>query len=284
MSFRIYHAVALLVGMIVPSTSFTTPSPYKNLPFISSNADSSEIYHKQALLPTNHVSKFSFSIAATGSESDEASSPLTSSSGRKKRRKRKKDSDLIEKESDVVVDDDVEPKAEVEVEVEEEEYEEEFDEQSITSNRFVEVEVRDIRDVLSGSASSSSSSVDTSSSNSISSVDFSNDDGDDKMKSLLADAKRFGAARASEKGETDEEENPLGDKIRGVLETIVTIDFFVVCGFLLWFLAGIFSSSVLKNDAIQLAFNGIFETLVQPALGILMLASAASAMGKKDDE
>lgn len=283
MSFRIYHAVALLVGMIVPSTSFTTPSPYKNLPFISSNLDSSEIYHKQALLPTNHVSKFSFSIAATGSESDEASSPATSSSGRKKRRKRKKDSDLIEKESDVVVDEVVEPKAEVEVE-EEEEYEEEFDEQSITSNRFVEVEVRDIRDVLSGSASSSSSSVDTSSPNSISNVDFSNDDSDDKMKSLLADAKRFGAARASEKGETDEEENPLGDKIRGVLETIVTADFFVVCGFLLWFLAGIFSSSVLKNDAIQLAFNGIFETLVQPALGILMIASAASAMGKKDDE
>lgn len=283
MSFRIYHAVALLVGMIVPSTSFTTPSPYKNLPFISSNLDSSEIYHKQALLPTNHVSKFSFSIAATGSESDEASSPATSSSGRKKRRKRKKDSDLIEKESDVVVDEVVEPKAEVEEE-EEEEYEEEFDEQSITSNRFVEVEVRDIRDVLSGSASSSSSSVDTSSSNSISNVDFSNDDSDDKMKSLLADAKRFGAARASEKGETDEEENPLGDKIRGVLETIVTADFFVVCGFLLWFLAGIFSSSVLKNDAIQLAFNGIFETLVQPALGILMIASAASAMGKKDDE
>lgn len=283
MSFRIYHAVALLVGMIVPSTSFTTPSPYKNLPFISSNLDSSEIYHKQALLPTNHVSKFSFSIAATGSESDEASSPATSSSGRKKRRKRKKDSDLIEKESDVVVDEVVEPKAEVEEE-EEEEYEEEFDEQSITSNRFVEVEVRDIRDVLSGSASSSSSSVDTSSPNSISNVDFSNDDSDDKMKSLLADAKRFGAARASEKGETDEEENPLGDKIRGVLETIVTADFFVVCGFLLWFLAGIFSSSVLKNDAIQLAFNGIFETLVQPALGILMIASAASAMGKKDDE
>lgn len=283
MSFRIYYAVALLVGMIVPSTSFTTPSPYKNLPFISSNLDSSEIYHKQALLPTNHVSKFSFSIAATGSESDEASSPATSSSGRKKRRKRKKDSDLIEKESDVVVDEVVEPKAEVEEE-EEEEYEEEFDEQSITSNRFVEVEVRDIRDVLSGSASSSSSSVDTSSSNSISNVDFSNDDSDDKMKSLLADAKRFGAARASEKGETDEEENPLGDKIRGVLETIVTADFFVVCGFLLWFLAGIFSSSVLKNDAIQLAFNGIFETLVQPALGILMIASAASAMGKKDDE
>ena len=61
-------------------------------------------------------------------------------------------------------------------------------------------------------------------------------------------------------------------------------DFFVVCGFLVWFLAGIFASSVLDNDAIQIAFNGVFESLVQPALGILMLAALADAVSKQDDE
>jgi hypothetical protein len=66
--------------------------------------------------------------------------------------------------------------------------------------------------------------------------------------------------------------------IKEVVSTIVTIDFFVVCGLLLWFVAGIFSSYILKDDTVQIAFNGIFEAIVQPALGILMIGSAAGSL------
>jgi hypothetical protein len=69
-----------------------------------------------------------------------------------------------------------------------------------------------------------------------------------------------------------------------VLSTIVTIDFFVVCGFLLWFLAGIIGSYGFHNDAVQIAFNGQFQAWVQPALGILMIGSVASSvLSEKED-
>jgi hypothetical protein len=72
--------------------------------------------------------------------------------------------------------------------------------------------------------------------------------------------------------------------LRNILSTIVTIDFFVVCMFLVWFLSGIVIRSISGNDTIQIAFNNQFESLVQPALGILMLGSAASAIFKPDDD
>ena len=55
-----------------------------------------------------------------------------------------------------------------------------------------------------------------------------------------------------------EEGEDIKSKIRDVVSTIVTADFFVVCGFLLWFLAGIFQSNVLGDDTIQIAFNSKF--------------------------
>lgn len=103
------------------------------------------------------------------------------------------------------------------------------------------------------------------------------------LEGLLADAKRMRAAKGVTSGSSDA---GTGDKIINLLSAVVTFDFFVVCGLLLWFLAGVFCSYVLKNDAVQIAFNGIFQPVVQPALGILMIGSAASAVlkGKQNDD
>merc|ERR1711937_1056766 len=73
-----------------------------------------------------------------------------------------------------------------------------------------------------------------------------------------------------------------GDSLRNTVSTIVTVDFFVVLLLLGWFLLGIFCSSILKNDFVQIAFNNNFNTLVQPALGILMIGSAAGAVWKEE--
>lgn len=98
---------------------------------------------------------------------------------------------------------------------------------------------------------------------------------DDSLEALLADAKRMREKEAAQSTNTDEPSIPKA--IKSVISAIVTADFFVVCALLLWFLAGIFCSYVLKDDTVQIAFNGIFEPVVQPALGILMIGSAAGA-------
>jgi hypothetical protein len=95
---------------------------------------------------------------------------------------------------------------------------------------------------------------------------------DDSMEQLLADARKM---RASTTKPVEEKEKSMSDTFFEVISTIVTIDFFVVIGLLVWFLAGIFCSSVLGNDAVQIAFNMNFERVTQPALGILMIGSVA---------
>ena len=147
---------------------------------------------------------------------------------------------------------------------------------------LVDIEIKDIQSLVS--QNSGTSSLSPSISNSMSSTvdgDISEDvDQSDSMKKLLADAKRM---RGDTVSDISSQEMGLGDSVKNIISTIVTIDFFVICGFLLWFLVGVFSSVILGNDAIQIAFNGIFQPLVQPALGILMIGALGSARTKSED-
>ena len=122
------------------------------------------------------------------------------------------------------------------------------------------------------------------------------------LEGLLADAKRMrgAAASSSDKGgngmkTAEDDDGILGwgggsggnnvvggdddltikDRIGSVISSVVTADFFVVLALLAWFLAGIFCSYILKDDTVQIAFNMRFESVVQPALGLLMVASVA---------
>jgi hypothetical protein len=110
---------------------------------------------------------------------------------------------------------------------------------------------------------------------------------DDSLKMMMADARKMQTESDTEMQEAIDNgtaESRLPNKIRGVISTIITVDFFVVCGFLLWFLVGIVVRSLTDNDAVQIAFNNQFQTLVQPAIGILMVGSAAGAVfpGEED--
>ena len=149
----------------------------------------------------------------------------------------------------------------------------------------VELTIQDIRDVVSGkSAVGDSSKQDTSerktSSYQTTTVDDNNVSFDDSLKQLLADAREM---RKDVGGGEEDGSFSIPESFRNILSMIVTIDFFVVCALLVWFLAGIFASYVLKNDDVQIAFNGIFQPVVQPALGILMIGSAAGGMYLSDD-
>jgi hypothetical protein len=115
----------------------------------------------------------------------------------------------------------------------------------------------------------------------------SNDD--DAFARLLRDAEqmRQGAA-GSDVGGSSSTSSSTGFSVpsaaKNAISTLITADFFLICAFLLWFLAGIFASAVLKDDAVQIAFNNIFQPVVQPALGVLMIGSIASAVFKGDDD
>jgi Mn2+/Fe2+ NRAMP family transporter len=100
------------------------------------------------------------------------------------------------------------------------------------------------------------------------------------MEQLLADARKMRSASKA----VEEKEKTAKDTVFEIISTIVTIDFFVVVALLVWFLAGIFCSSVLKDDTVQIAFNMNFERVTQPALGILMIGSVAGSLGKKENE
>lgn len=108
---------------------------------------------------------------------------------------------------------------------------------------------------------------------------------DDSLQQLLLDAREM-QAKSPASTDVDKSDDGVSSKIRNAISTLVTVDFFVVCLFLLWFLAGIFCSAVLKDDTVQIAFNSNFQQLVQPALGILMIAAIADAVfkQKEDDE
>ena len=83
----------------------------------------------------------------------------------------------------------------------------------------------------------------------------------DPIDQLLADARRM---RASSEGQSQTKTKGVKEIIFEVISTIVTVDFFLVLALLVWFLAGIFCSYVLKDDAVQIAFNMNFERLTQP--------------------
>lgn len=139
----------------------------------------------------------------------------------------------------------------------------------------IQMEIMDVRDIVgigsSGSPSSSSKQVapsrgfdndgdeeDDDEEDQDSRVGFtSSSSTDDSLRQLLEDAKMMqeeeGVSGTS--GGDAGQDDSVKAKIRNALSTLVTADFFVVCAFLLWFLVGIFCSSILKDDTIQIAFN-----------------------------
>jgi hypothetical protein len=199
--------------------------------------------------------------------------------------------------------------------------------QSPPAPKTVQLQIRDVRDVVSGVTPTSPQLVQDENDDEYYDDEDEDEDDDDEyeyyyedendnevivasgtkdssLEALLADAKRM-RQKEAELSDGSEEGFSIPSAIRGVISTIVTIDFFVVCALLAWFLAGIFFSYVVKDDTVQIAFNGtifflpfhygnlrflffnvchltiyfyptgIFEPVVQPALGILMIGSAA---------
>jgi len=143
-------------------------------------------------------------------------------------------------------------------------------------------------DETSAQASSNTQASSTATDKSVDMTSFSGRPADATLDQLLEDARLMTEEEKEankDKGIfSDEEGSGVKAMIGDTLSTIVTVDFFVVCGFLLWFLLGIFCSYILKDDTIQIAFNNNFETLVQPALGVLMIAAIGGNFFKEEEK
>uniref|UniRef100_A0A7S1FW27 Transmembrane protein n=1 Tax=Corethron hystrix TaxID=216773 RepID=A0A7S1FW27_9STRA len=146
------------------------------------------------------------------------------------------------------------------------------DEEDKEEKQAFEIKMRDVRDVV-GSASVTQLSSASSSS------PTSSDKEGGSFESLLLDAKRMEKKKTS----SDEEDAPISDFIFNAVSTIVTADFFLIIGFLIWFVLGAVLSATTGNDTVQLAFNGIFQPVVQPALGVLMIGALVGNLGKNED-
>uniref|UniRef100_A0A7S4A9U7 Uncharacterized protein n=1 Tax=Pseudo-nitzschia australis TaxID=44445 RepID=A0A7S4A9U7_9STRA len=139
--------------------------------------------------------------------------------------------------------------------------------------------------------SSSSMPGSSSTTNDISTSSMNNFAGrplDDSLDQLLEDARVMTEEELEAKKEngilSDEQGTDVKKMIGNALSTIVTADFFLVCAFLVWFLAGIFCSYVLKDDTVQILFNNQFERLVQPSLGLLMIAAIGGSFFKEEEQ
>lgn len=70
--------------------------------------------------------------------------------------------------------------------------------------------------------------------------------------------------------------------LQKLLNKALVLDFFVVVGFLLWFLVGVALQS--SNPAMLLGFQSIFQPVVVPALTVLMVGSIATGIAEKLSE
>lgn len=236
-------------------------------------------------------------------------------SASKRRRRKRKDGRNVKAEQNAAYEVEAEPASSV---VEEDSSPAQRAEQSEPApaaaskkNEVVTMKVRDVRDILSGKPEQTASVVRSEGEYDEDDDELADDEeweyyyeddsegeassvagGDSSLEQLLADARKMRTEASSSGGEIGSADAKGGafdkasipDGIKNVISTIVTVDFFVVLGLLAWFLAGIFFRAAFGNDAVQIAFNNNFETLVQPALGVLMIASAAGAVMKDPKE
>jgi len=156
------------------------------------------------------------------------------------------------------------------------------------------LQVQDVRDIVAGKTTSVPNKRQSVSKGRIEDdeEEYEDDDDDkdengtglDSLERLLADARQMQAMDDAALAKNPNEQGfSLPTTVGGALSAIVTADFFLVCIFLVWFLAGVFGSYVLNNDTVQIAFNKAFQPFVQPALGVLMIGSIASAIFKEEE-
>lgn len=99
-----------------------------------------------------------------------------------------------------------------------------------------------------------------------------------ELADLGADIERF---RRAENRQPETAGESIASGAKNIISTIISIDFFVVIAFMLWFIAGVVSSYGFSNTFLLDQFNDKWTPVVQPALGVLMGGTIAGGVVSK---
>ncbi len=99
-----------------------------------------------------------------------------------------------------------------------------------------------------------------------------------ELADLGADIERF---RRAENRQPETAGESMASGAKDIISTIISIDFFVVIAFMLWFIAGVVSSYGFSNTFLLDQFNDKWTPVVQPALGVLMGGTIAGGVVSK---
>ncbi|CAM9431918.1 unnamed protein product [Scytosiphon promiscuus] len=106
-----------------------------------------------------------------------------------------------------------------------------------------------------------------------------------ELADLGADIERF---RRAENRQPETAGESIASGAKNVISTIISVDFFVVIAFMLWFIAGVVSSYGFGETFLLDQFNDKWTPVVQPALGVLMGGTIAggvvSKLGESGDD
>lgn len=106
-----------------------------------------------------------------------------------------------------------------------------------------------------------------------------------ELADLGADIERF---RRAENRQPETAGESIASGAKNIISTIISIDFFVVIAFMLWFIAGVVSSYGFGETFLLDQFNDKWTPVVQPALGVLMGGTIAggvvSKLGESGDD
>ena len=76
----------------------------------------------------------------------------------------------------------------------------------------------------------------------------------------------------------------IGFKVKESFSALLVADFFLIIFFLVWFIAASISKEVFASYFLIEKFQDIFQPIIQPALGLLMIGSVSSAFLKDKKE
>jgi hypothetical protein len=98
---------------------------------------------------------------------------------------------------------------------------------------------------------------------------------------LQEDIKRFETNSAIYRGK---EEGNLLKSVKNAFSYVLIADFFLIIFFLGWFIAASISKEAFANPYLLERFQDIFQPVIQPALGVLMIGSVLSGVIKDDEK
>jgi len=104
-------------------------------------------------------------------------------------------------------------------------------------------------------------------------------------KQLQEDIKIFKSSNIETASYNDEkyhQSNGIASKIKELFSALLVADFFLILLFLTWFIAATISKEVFSSYFLIEKFQDIFQPVIQPALGLLMIGSVSSAVLKDD--